>query len=695
MTNNAHTKTNYLFLAIQFISIFTFSVITKAEISITELRNVFNISYEEATDEQLKQFLANEKNLTIVEAMLKKYRYGQEVRSFLDNKQSANLINVEKEAILYLAKKVVIEMLSATGIPFLSQLSPFIGALTTISKAPEIFTQYAENMEKKYCRDALFGNYFYWRKQRKDWTDSEVFQFLYEDPEGGFPDFKFCIEKVISATKWWRFWNLEVTEEDLKEVAAHLEFAYQSYLLATDVARREEVKQYILKNLSSQIQAQPGCVVTVWAGESIQKAIDRVSPGTVICLAEGTWEENLRIEKSLTLRGAGRERSVIKGKDEGKAIIWIYSNSEIQVTLEGLTITEPKYIRGVHIGGSAKVLIRDSQISRSRGDGIFITDQARVSLSNSSISGNDSSGLWVNSVLGLLFGSPQVELVATTVLGNKLYGVQVSSVLGAPQMKVENSTITQNGDVGLSVFGYLFGSPKVDLLESTISENGLWGLEVIGQAEVRIENSVISNNEAGMSLGGSAKVLLVSTTISKNKRGIDVNQSADASLKECIVSENRNLGISVQNSAKVSLQHCIVSRNGDLGGFHVFGSAKVTIESSSVFENDECGFLIGDASQVHLRETNISGNGRDGLSVLGSARVDLQKCTIENNKRSGVFVQDKSYVRISNSIIRNNALWGIAAALKKCGAIADLFTGNVYLINEIIYGNGKGGTCLP
>ncbi|MBC7170691.1 SUMF1/EgtB/PvdO family nonheme iron enzyme, partial [Candidatus Bipolaricaulota bacterium] len=56
------------------------------------------------------------------------------------------------------------------------------------------------------------------------------------------------------------------------------------------------------------------CSVTVYPGESIQSAIDAVSAGAVICLAEGSWQENLTITKDdLILRGQGPSRTIVIG----------------------------------------------------------------------------------------------------------------------------------------------------------------------------------------------------------------------------------------------------------------------------------------------------------------------------------------------------------------------------------------------
>ena len=45
---------------------------------------------------------------------------------------------------------------------------------------------------------------------------------------------------------------------------------------------------------------------------SIQAQIDAAPPGSTLCLPEGTWRESLVIDKPLTLRGQGPERTIIQ-----------------------------------------------------------------------------------------------------------------------------------------------------------------------------------------------------------------------------------------------------------------------------------------------------------------------------------------------------------------------------------------------
>jgi outer membrane protein assembly factor BamB len=63
-----------------------------------------------------------------------------------------------------------------------------------------------------------------------------------------------------------------------------------------------------------QVSIAQSCSVVLRPGDSIQNAINNVSPNSVICLSGDTWQENLTITKdNLTLRGQGPSRTFIIG----------------------------------------------------------------------------------------------------------------------------------------------------------------------------------------------------------------------------------------------------------------------------------------------------------------------------------------------------------------------------------------------
>lgn len=210
---------------------------------ITQLREAFNISFTEATNEQLGQFLKDKNNRTFAEGMLKQLRHGQQLQLFLDG-QSNQLPNLSKEALKYLARKLVIDLLKLigdkAGIFWLSAGSQLIGVLSTISSGVSIFLRLSDALVAFDSR-VMLNEYINGREQGQ--SPVFVFQDLYNV-------FQPVIDKIICFRIMFKCLRQGgVTEEDRQNFATYLEFSYQSWKLVNDQGRKNDVKRYILDNL--------------------------------------------------------------------------------------------------------------------------------------------------------------------------------------------------------------------------------------------------------------------------------------------------------------------------------------------------------------------------------------------------------------------------------------------------------------
>ena len=402
--------------------------------------------------------------------------------------------------------------------------------------------------------------------------------------------------------------------------------------------------------------AAQSCTVSLSPNDSIQQAIDTASSGAVICLGEGTWEENLVIVgKSLTLRGAGAGKTVIRSAERSRPVVWIESD-EIEVNLEGVTIT----------GASGFFCLTPPERCAI---GLVAKGSAQVSLTNSQVSGNELVGLWVED-------SAQVSLQDSTVSGNEMYGLSVG---GSAQVNLRDSTVSGNVDEGL-------GSVCA-------------GLSVGGSAQVTLRSSTVYGNNDGLLVGGSAQVILQDSKVYRNGHGFNVGGSTRVSLQGSTISENRGRGLDVRASAQVSLTNSRVAGNGELGLF-VGGSAQVSLWNSEVSLNMAFGLSVNDSARVSLKSSTVSGNWKGGLVVHDSAQVSIEGSLIEENGSvlrckaywscNGIAVEGKAHVELTSTTIRKNPGWGIAASHFN-------FEGKVLWEgrgNEI-YDNGKGDVCLP
>jgi parallel beta-helix repeat protein len=314
---------------------------------------------------------------------------------------------------------------------------------------------------------------------------------------------------------------------------------------------------------SSGTQDQPECTVTVQPGESIQAAIDKAEEGAVICLAEGTWEENLVIGKGLTLRGLGPEKSVIKGVKEGEPVILIISDAEIGVIVEGLTLAKAKggcaewplrCADGLSFGGRVKATIRGNTISRNWDDGISMRGSAQATISGNTIWGNrdgismrDSAQATIeeNAISGNAWGiniraSAQATISGNTISGNG-YGISMGD---STQATIEENTISENKEHGIS----MGGSAQATIEENTISGNERDGISMLASAQATISGNTISGNEGdGISMmWGSAQATIEENTISGNwDDGISMLASAQATIEENKITDNKDYGVAL------------------------------------------------------------------------------------------------------------------------------------------------------
>jgi nitrous oxidase accessory protein NosD len=227
---------------------------------------------------------------------------------------------------------------------------------------------------------------------------------------------------------------------------------------------------------------------------SISSAIAAARSGEIITIGPGTYSENLSINKSLTLHGAGREQTTIKGAISGWPVINIESDSEIEVVLEGLTIAEAKgsacavcdpqwiFPDGIRVKRKAIVTIKSAQISDNL-SGLQLWSSARVYLQDSRVSSNRAHGL-------VVWGSTMLEIRSSTIEGNGTgpdcvradsvcHGIEVAE---SPQLTIIDSTIRNNTDWGIAAY---------------LKKCGYGYDAFYGKVIFRGSNQIYGNNKAG------------------------------------------------------------------------------------------------------------------------------------------------------------------------------------------------------
>jgi nitrous oxidase accessory protein NosD len=160
------------------------------------------------------------------------------------------------------------------------------------------------------------------------------------------------------------------------------------------------------------------CIITVSEGSSIQSAIDAAPSGALVCIGEGTWSENVIIRKSVSLRGAGVDRSRIVALDEASPVIDIRydqpssESASLDVRIASLSIMGGT--TGIQIMGSVEASLVHLRVQGSRAFGVYASD-GKVIIENSTVQNNEYSGILVDSA--------QATIKECHVLSNSENGV--------------------------------------------------------------------------------------------------------------------------------------------------------------------------------------------------------------------------------------------------------------------------------
>lgn len=325
---------------------------------------------------------------------------------------------------------------------------------------------------------------------------------------------------------------------------------------------------------------------------TLQEALAQVKPGGTITVAAGTYRGQLQIYKSVTIRGAGPEQTVLQAPGPDWTAVNIATASPV-VTIEGLTVTGGRRGMQIDTGPSGRVTLRDVNIDRNgaggRTDvGLLVFGQGEVTLERASISNNRGQGVWV-------FGQPRVTVRDAMISGNTGHGI---FAIGKATLQVEGSTVSRNELRGIG----LFNDTRAVIERSTIESNGGFsGIVVRDEAEATISESTIRGNvESGIWVGDSARVEVRDNRITDNRAnaqgnfgwGIALRFSAQATLEENTISGHPLSGIAVGAP--------------DLNNEAV----QAEISRNRIQNNRECGVWADRDPRIRItgRRNTISGN---------------------------------------------------------------------------------------
>jgi parallel beta-helix repeat protein len=278
------------------------------------------------------------------------------------------------------------------------------------------------------------------------------------------------------------------------------------------------------------VKASPKTIVVPEDYSTINAAIAGASNGDTILVKKGTYNENIVVDKSITLEGENKALTIIDGNGKG-TVVWINANGTV---LNGFTIQNSGKNftdSGIYLNCSADSSISDSLVIKNN-IGIYMLESAKSHLENNNLSENKFNfGVFSSNLEGYVqdIGSSNTvdgkPIIYWVNQSNKQTPENVGYVaaINCSGIIVSGASLEKNWQNLL--FAYTSDS-KVTQITSTLGEDSIWLIE---SSNCTVTGSNISENIwGGLALVNSSGCTLEGNNLNGNGGyGIFLSYSSD------------------------------------------------------------------------------------------------------------------------------------------------------------------------
>jgi parallel beta-helix repeat protein len=408
-------------------------------------------------------------------------------------------------------------------------------------------------------------------------------------------------------------------------------------------------------------------------GESIQAAVDAADSGDIVTVRDGTYTENVDVNKRLAIRSEnGSEKAIIHAAGH---IFYVTSD---YVTISGFTVngtTEWGDV-GIYLGRVKHCTISDNNVTNDY-YGIRLSSSSDNIITNNTVSDNNN---------GIYLSSSNDNMIMNNIANSNKYGIELWD-------SNNNNTITDNKASNNSYSGILLRmSSNNTLINNTMSGNkynfGICCVDLsdyvhdIGPSNkvngkpiyylVNQQNQQIPDDAGFVGLISSTNITVSDLILTNNRDGVLLFHSNDSRIENVTVLHN-NFDIRMYYSNNNTLTNNTANSN-DSHGIYLSSSNDNTLANNnasihlsyysncniinsniariSLWSSSNNTLINNEHDLIHLRSDsncNIINNNRAN-SNGGSISVDGSNNTLKNN------IEYSMRICGSNNTLRNNTI---------------------------------------
>ncbi|MCD6493112.1 MAG: right-handed parallel beta-helix repeat-containing protein, partial [Archaeoglobaceae archaeon] len=360
--------------------------------------------------------------------------------------------------------------------------------------------------------------------------------------------------------------------------------------------------------------------------KSIQQAIDNANDGDTIIVRDGIYKENIKIDKSVTLKSEnGSANCIIDGSKEGN-VVTIKAD---KVVIEGFTV------RNSGNCGYGSLLFRVA--------GIFVESNYNV-IRNNNISNNLDG-------ISLCFAcySSNNTIANNRVENNSGYGIYLYSAWGVQN----NNTISNNNIISNKYDGiYLYKSNNNKLTNNRVENNGNNGIYLGRSSNNKLIGNIMVKNS----------IVIDGNTLKHFIHEIDSTNTVDG--KPVYYWKNETGGKVPEDAGEVILVNCsnVLIENQELSngtvGIKIVYSSGITIRNNDILNNSRCGICLYKSNNSTIINNRMENNKYDGIYLFDSSNNTIDSNYISNNN-NGIHLSESSSNKLINNRVESDNRYGI------------------------------------
>jgi len=378
---------------------------------------------------------------------------------------------------------------------------------------------------------------------------------------------------------------------------------------------------------------------------TIQEAINAASDGDIVFVRNGTYYENVIMNRTILLIGEERETTVIDAGGVGSAITVEAANASIQnVTMQNAPWRAPQSnipAYGVLFDNLNCTFSNNIIRSCMRmglfgwGDGLSMINNTVYDCTYGVVLYNAGFGLTVlrnNSILlgeeeyGVRYGL-RTQPLMNVASDYSLFDVDATNTIdGRPVFFINNAENLTINERTFPDFGHLFLANANNVNIVNVSIPG--GLQLYNSRNVKFENCTIENVPANQDYNNS--------TLFESNKFLGSGISGDYDCDEVFSDNTFDAGssasdqISLRDSIRANITHNIFRGNMTNNAISLWGTTDSIISDNTMGYASLSGIFCEPAERIVIRNNSIEGAGICGI------RLNAYGCVVKNNTISHV-----------------------------------------------------------